>query len=185
MKSVTISGWIYDPQKMGRANINVYDIAWNLAHLCRYHGATKWMYSVAQHSRLLAGKVWTDTGNASMALYALLHDAAEAYIGDLPATVKPNKSYDEIERAIMDDVMVKFGLNDRLTGEQIALVQMYDLRIRADEMKALCHPSAMLFFEHEPLNVDIEVWSFEVARLRFVDFFNEMSIEAGIVCYAA
>lgn len=76
------------------ADILLDDIAHALAHTCRYGGHCTRFYSVAEHSihvmrcvqELIAG-----TGRASptaMLRAALMHDAAEAYIGDIPTPIK-------------------------------------------------------------------------------------------------
>lgn len=62
--------WATDP--------DVTVIAHALANLCRWTGHTKRFYSVAEHSLRVCNLV-----PARYKLQALLHDAAEAYIGDI------------------------------------------------------------------------------------------------------
>jgi hypothetical protein len=64
-------------------HVAIEDIAHGLAYQCRFNGQTQEFYSVAQHSLIVASLVPTD-----LRLAALLHDAAEAYLGDM---VKPLK----------------------------------------------------------------------------------------------
>ena len=63
--------------------VAIEDIAHGLAFQCRFNGQTCDFYSVAQHSLIVA-----DLVPESHRLAALLHDAAEAYLGDM---VKPLK----------------------------------------------------------------------------------------------
>jgi len=63
--------------------VDIEDIAHGLAYQCRFNGQTREFYSVAQHSLVVASLVPND-----LRLAALLHDAAEAYLGDM---VKPLK----------------------------------------------------------------------------------------------
>ena len=63
--------------------VAIEDIAHGLAYQCRFNGQTQEFYSVAQHSLVVSSLVPTD-----LRLAALLHDAAEAYLGDM---VKPLK----------------------------------------------------------------------------------------------
>lgn len=63
--------------------IDIEDIAHGLAYQCRFNGQTSAFYSVAQHSIMVASILPPRLHKA-----ALLHDAAEAYLGDI---VKPLK----------------------------------------------------------------------------------------------
>lgn len=79
----TFSGkWIY-PLDPRLDEIDLGDIAHALSNLCRFTGHCQF-YSVAEHSCYVAATV-TDP---RLRLPALLHDAAEAYLGDIAA---PNK----------------------------------------------------------------------------------------------
>jgi 5'-deoxynucleotidase YfbR-like HD superfamily hydrolase len=103
---VTRSGVYFDFENPDPATIHIEDIAWALAHTCRYGGHTTAFYSVAQHSVMVCRMVppW-------LALTGLLHDASEAYVGDV---VKPLKlllpGYREIERRVERAIAERFGL---------------------------------------------------------------------------
>jgi uncharacterized protein len=63
--------------------INLGDIAHSLARLPRFAGHTKEPYSVAQHCVAGANAVFMEAKNPVLALHFLMHDAHEAYIGDM------------------------------------------------------------------------------------------------------
>lgn len=64
------------------------DIAEALARLARFNGHVRsGPYSVAQHCVLGADAVFRDTGEREAAAAFLLHDAHEAYLGDIPTPV--------------------------------------------------------------------------------------------------
>jgi uncharacterized protein len=84
---ITRTGRRFFPLDPKPEDVNVYDIAHALAHICRYGGHVPSFYSVAQHSSLMADHFY-DLGEPVLALWALVHDAAEAYIGDM---IKPLK----------------------------------------------------------------------------------------------
>lgn len=65
------------------AHVDLYDIAWALAHTYRYNGHLAYPLSVARHSINIMRRVPEE-----LRLTALLHDAAEAYIGDMPMPLK-------------------------------------------------------------------------------------------------
>ena len=79
----TFSGNRFYPLEPRIDRVAIEDIAHGLAYQCRFNGQTQEFYSVAQHSLVVASLAPTD-----LRLAALLHDAAEAYLGDM---VKPLK----------------------------------------------------------------------------------------------
>ena len=92
------------------AMIHLADIAQALSQICRYGGHTRSHYSVAEHSVLVSEKF-----KGEMAFAALLHDAAEAYLGDVISPLKAllldyEKIYDKFDDAIAE----KFGVDYRL-----------------------------------------------------------------------
>lgn len=64
------------------------DIAHALSMNCRFNGHTSRFYSVAEHSMLVSALVYHMGGNQQQCLEALLHDATEAYLSDVPAPFK-------------------------------------------------------------------------------------------------
>ena len=75
----TYTGGIFDLEDPKPEMVCIEDIAHSLAHQCRYTGHTRQFYSVAQHCVLMAEN--DDLPGDPMA--KLLHDADEAYIGDI------------------------------------------------------------------------------------------------------
>ena len=87
-------------------DVAIEDIAHGLAYQCRFNVQTREFYSVAQHSVMVMNLV-----SEEHRLAALLHDAAEAYLGDM---VKPLKNlfpaFSEIEAKVMMIVGQRFGV---------------------------------------------------------------------------
>ena len=79
----TFSGNRFYPLEPRIDRVAIEDIAHGLAYQCRFNGQTREFYSVAQHSLIVAQLV-----PPPLRMAALLHDAAEAYLGDM---VKPLK----------------------------------------------------------------------------------------------
>lgn len=86
-------------------DIDIKDISHALGLLCRYNGHTRRFYSVAEHCVMCSYLVPDE-----FAFDALMHDASEAYLSDIP---KPFKSsignYQEIEAAMQSRIAEKFG----------------------------------------------------------------------------
>lgn len=82
------SGRYVDPLRLVPDDIAVEDIAQGLAFTCRFSGQCYRYYSVAEHSLLVSRLV-----APAYELAALLHDAAEAYLGDIPTPLKYQQSF--------------------------------------------------------------------------------------------
>jgi len=89
------------------------DIAHALGLVCRFAGHCKRFYSVAEHSLYVAEQVLTmgvawaggdyRPGVADLIRQALLHDAAEAYLGDIIRPLKPTwQEYRVIEKNLLE-----------------------------------------------------------------------------------
>lgn len=125
----TYSGERFDPLNPDPDQIHIEDIAHGLSNVCRYGGQCKEFFSVGQHSLLVSQYVSEEN-----ALWGLLHDAPEAYIGDIVAPLKylPEFSfYMEAEDRLMDAIAEKFGLPSNMPKE----VKEFDLIVRETEMR--------------------------------------------------
>ena len=100
--------YVLDPRAQ---DIRIKDIAHSLSLICRFTGHVKSFYSVAQHSV----EVSTICDPAD-ALWGLLHDATEAYIGDLNRPLKHTPEmvrFRTTEKHIMLTIAEHFGLPAR------------------------------------------------------------------------
>ena len=93
---------VFDPKP---ETITIEDIAHALSHLCRFGGHIHKFYSVASHSVYCSGMASLENK-----LCALLHDASEAYLIDVPRPIKVRlTNYEEIENKLMTVIANKFG----------------------------------------------------------------------------
>lgn len=151
----------------------IQDIAHALSHTCRFGGHTKDFYSVAQHSVLVSYLVPEDDQFA-----ALMHDAAEAYVGDVPSPLKQLlPEYKAIEKRVENALFEKFGLHDGIPVS----VKKADLIMLATEqrdlMQAKSDDSEWQFIADITLApFRIKPQSPEQARKSFLDRFNQLSM---------
>jgi uncharacterized protein len=104
------SGTRFYPLDPKESEINIEDIAHSLSLICRYNGHCDRFYSVAEHS-LYCMQAAGD--NTKLALACLLHDASEAFIGDMTRPLKYNiPAFIEIEDSIQYVIWKKFNLNN-------------------------------------------------------------------------
>lgn len=97
--------WPLDPKA---EHIDISDIAHALSHICRYGGHCTIFYSVAQHS-VHVSRLCDECD----AREGLLHDAPEAYIGDMVRPLKYSiPQYREIEAKIWHVVAAKFNIRE-------------------------------------------------------------------------
>lgn len=100
--------------------IDIRDIAHSLSMQPRFAGHLPRLYSVAQHSIEVSNYVSPENR-----LAGLLHDAAEAYLLDIPSPIKPFISnYKQIEGKVMKAIAEKFGFAWPLDPE-IKIVDKY------------------------------------------------------------
>lgn len=104
--------------------IEMEDIATALSNICRFGGHVETFYSVAQHSVLVALLAIIDGAPLNVVQAALMHDAAEAYLGDVikPLKIKLGDAYREYELEFEDVIFTKFEINE----EALQSVKVFD-----------------------------------------------------------
>jgi len=154
--------------------IDIEEIAHCLAYECRYNGHIPGdnFLSVAEHSVAVCERIQRDveSGSVNVALIALLHDAHEAYTGDIVAPLKRLlPEIKEIERTIQEAVHTKYGI-DEVSEKTARTVK------RADEQAAELE---MLQFVVMRTGEDIKGMLFldpKKAKKLFMDKFKEVYV---------
>ena len=159
----TRSGKRLELERPRSADIDPVDIAYSLSKLCRFNGHTLEFYSVAQHSVLLSEQV-----SREAAFYGLMHDAAEAYIGDIATPLK-TPEIKAMEARIFGVICESLPLLKMATSEIIAEVKEADLRMLATEKEQLMTPGQQFpqLEGVEPYPFEIVSWGGEVAARQF------------------
>jgi hypothetical protein len=110
----TASGRRFSLLEPRAAEVEIGDVAHALSNQCRFGGHSRVFYSVAQHSCVVADAVEAESADATTTLWALLHDASEAYLVDLPHPIKHRtalgEAYREVEAGVTAAIAERFGL---------------------------------------------------------------------------
>lgn len=152
--------------------IDPTDIAHSLSMQCRFNGHTRSFYSVAQHCVLVA-----DLVPAEHQLAALLHDATEAYVGDMVRPLKEGlrefyaayqlaSLFDEVEQRIWLAICDRFDLDPALPDS----VKHADLVALATEKRDLMpeHPEPWPCLDGiEPIPQFIDPWQPSTAAIHY------------------
>jgi len=120
----TFTGKKFFPLTPDPELICIEDIAHSLSMQCRYNGHSKQFYSVAQHRVILSQKFFS---SRDMQLAALLHDASEAYLSDIPRPLKnlPQFAfYRQVEDRLSQLIYSRFGV--KIDRDEQALIKAYD-----------------------------------------------------------
>ena len=158
------------------SQIVIGDIAHGLAHQCRFNGQTNKFYSVAQHSVLVASILPRE-----LRLAGLLHDASEAYLGDV---VQPLKDllpeYQSIEANFCEVLGARFGVNLQHNED----IRHADLVVLATERRDLMPMDTADWSSIAgitPMSRSIKPKSPEVASAQFMEMFFMLTNQKNIV----
>ncbi|MBY0513267.1 MAG: hypothetical protein K2P78_05075 [Gemmataceae bacterium] len=139
--------WPLDPRP---GDVDVRDVAHALSNLCRFTGHAREFYSVAQHS-VLASRIVPPAS----ALAALLHDAAEAYMGDVarpwkrflyvrtgPVADRDYTRLRDVEHTLLDVILAALGGPPRSDAAAWGPVAVADEVLLVTEARDLMAPLA-------------------------------------------
>lgn len=178
---LTFTGRPFWPESPRVEDVHIEDIAHALSMICRFGGHTRVFYSVAQHSVLVAQALGVEGFSALEQLAGLLHDASEAYLGDVVWPVKHTaamRGYHDLEARCEAVVADAFGLPHPLPS----IVKHFDLVLLATEKRDLtCSPEASVLLEAagradaiaiQPRPYKIRGWAPHEAEAAFLDLFH-------------
>lgn len=187
----TIGGrafYVLDPRP---EEVDIDDIAHALSMLCRFGGHCTRFYSVAEHCVRVSTAIEEAGGTVEDCFVGLMHDAAEAYIGDMVWPLKrapESEGYKAIERRVEAAIAERFGF----AAVMPAIVKRFDLVLLSTEKRDLMNPGigredgskreALAALERlGPWHSDIfpalpgriVPWGSELARLQFLNRFSK------------
>lgn len=167
---VTRSGILVDLENPSERDICIEDIAYSLSRTIRFCGHSPG-WTVAQHS-IVVSQIVGD----HCKLEALLHDAAEAYVGDITRPLKNilRPAYSPIEDRFEKVIAERFGLSWPCPAE----IKQADLLV--------CRHEIANFWPNLDSSVDghclpLEVWGPEKVDAEFRKLFLEYSAERASI----
>lgn len=161
------------------SDITIDDIVLSLSRECRFGNFTRSFYSVAQHSVNVSTQIRATGGDREAQLIGLLHDAHEAYIGDVPSPHKRvyGDMFAEVEQTLTNAVCLRFGLP--IPHQWPAVVHEADERLLfAEALRFMPDPE---WVDASKAGVssacDFEHWDERKARHKFLDLFYRLQPE--------
>jgi 5'-deoxynucleotidase YfbR-like HD superfamily hydrolase len=171
----TVSGRWVNPFDPDPNQLDAGDIARALANQCRFGGHSRVFYSVAQHSVIVSRLVEERGGDVEEVFAALMHDATEAYLGDMPHPLKHRSplgaAFREAEAHLEQAIRERFGIRSGVRE-----IKEADRALLATERRAF---SAETWHWPElegvePLDLELSAWSPEQAADEFAARYAEL-----------
>jgi hypothetical protein len=177
----TRTGKLVDVRNPTPDMVDLEDIAHALSMICRFAGHTREFYSVAEHSVLVALLGNRSDFSPEFNLALLLHDAAEAYVGDIISPVKRllAPASDSLERQWLRAIETKFNLENRLSDmdQSIHKADRLALSIEVSKLFYPVDPAWWTKFE-KPTKIQllsqVHCVSPADAKRQFLEYFNAL-----------
>lgn len=191
----TFTGAKVNPMTLEPEDVRLEDVAHALSLICRFNGHCNRHYSVAQHSvagahvALSSGYWHTEhehDDRRDLALWFLIHDAAEAYLQDLPRPVKyADKFFPDADWAVgfrevehhVQEVCNLSLLGIRQPSQEIEddLRKLDDAMLATERHQLMGNPEIEWDFLPPPLSGNFPVWHPAQAEKHFLSLFRELS----------
>jgi uncharacterized protein len=171
----TVSGRWVNPFDPDPAQLDPDDIARALANQCRFGGHCRVFYSVAQHSVIVSDLVEQRGGDVEDVFAALMHDASEAYLGDMPHPLKHRSALgaefkaaeDHLEQVLLDRFSIKADVPE---------IKRADRALLATERRAFSEETWHWpeLEGVEPLDLELTAWPPDEAARAFAQRYAEL-----------
>ena len=171
----TVSGRRVNPFDPDPEQLDIEDIARALANLCRFGGHSRVFYSVAQHSVIVSELVEQRGGDAEDVFAALMHDASEASLGDMPHPIKHRSplgaAFKAAEGHLEEVIRERFAIKP-----DVPEIKRADRALLATERRVFSGESWHWpeLDGVEPLELELSAWAPEEAARAFRERFAEL-----------
>jgi len=178
-RMTTFTGKWINPFYMTPDDLEIRDIAHHLSNICRYNGATNKFYSVAEHSLLIARQLSHYNQPANYVMTGLMHDACEAYLGDIITPIKGFiPDFKHLENQLQ--AMIYDWCGCGMDYNALMAVSDLDERIQVNEALLLFNkiPKQWNFkTAGVPLFTPIKCLSPDKVERDFINYFDHLKIE--------
>jgi hypothetical protein len=172
MKSPTIllhSGEYLNLLDPKSSKFSIEDIAHGLSMTCRFNGQCNYFYSVAEHCVFMSHQIQTE-----YAFEALMHDASEAFLGDIVTPLKKIlPAYQEIEKSFERQIALRYNLPMKMSPQ----VKKADTRMCVTEKQQLMNNFDVWdegMRDVLPYNIDLPCWPSDYAKQMFLQTYERL-----------
>jgi len=164
-----LSGRLFNFITPDPALIDINDIAAGLAYKAHFSGQIPNFFSIAEHSTLCVDLL-PKNSPALLKLTTLLHDASEAYLGDM---IKPLKimmpDFGKIEAVLQKAIFLKFdAAPDYLFIDLMHRVKLVDKESQVIEYNC---------FYNSAIDARLKFYSPDLSKWVFIKYFNDIMAE--------
>jgi hypothetical protein len=174
---ITFTGQTIDPTGVTEGQICIEDIAHALALINRLGGHTQIPISVAQHSVFVSTLC-----SRRESLCGLLHDASEAYLGDVVSPLKYSprmRDYLSLEETLQTRIFAKYGCADMGSygvsqADELAL--QVEMIVSFPESTWFCLPTTEALWMAKAYTI----WPWQRAERSFLERFNALCVSQTV-----
>jgi hypothetical protein len=162
------SGALFDFLDPWSSNFTIEDIAHGLSNICRYAGQCRKFYSVAEHS------IHVSYAAQGFEYPALMHDAAEAFLGDVTRPLKQlvpefKRIEAEVDRVIFSRFNIEWPIPPEVKGADLKVLaaeQAQIMPLGTDQWARTANVA--------PADILVEHWPPELAKRKFLERFESL-----------
>jgi hypothetical protein len=171
----TLHGHVVELHNPDLTEVSIDEVAVALSRINRFSGHTLLPYNVAHHSVIVAKHL--EPHGKAMAYAGLMHDAHEAFIGDITSPVKRlcGDAFRELDERMIRAVCQRWRVSYELvTSEAVKLSDMRTLATEKRDIMSKCEKDWGL--SYEPWNDGYQIKPLEssAAASRFLQYYTRL-----------
>lgn len=172
----TYTGRLVNPWALLSQDIQIEDIAHSLSQQCRFTGHTSRFYSIAEHCILVYFLLSAQGQSVRVCLGGLIHDAAEAYFGDMAGPSKRRTEMGEYNTAEHQAAwLITFKFVGALTFSENFLIKQADGEAYHIERKQLMRPGLMEPCVVDPTVQQLGTMTMDAIEGCYLSLFNQLT----------